>query len=148
MQNARLCTSCPGGFHDVSNETRKPDALTLPCIELWSSNDCNISVIIACMPALRPYLRLIHARYQSRFGITISSGPTSAPRGPQIVPRAHPDTLELYTVTRSVDWERELPADQANTSGEPGMSDDAANVISNNPGERQSKHTGSQVRLV
>ncbi|KAH7227216.1 uncharacterized protein BKA55DRAFT_584297 [Fusarium redolens] len=125
---------------DIDNGKMVP--LTL--LELWSSTDCNISVIIACMPALRPYLRLIHARY----GRTISSGPTSSPRGPRIVPRAHLDTLELYTVTRGVDWERELPADQANTSGEPGMSDDATNVISNNPGERQGKHTGSQVRLV
>ncbi|KAI3584168.1 hypothetical protein IWW34DRAFT_828242 [Fusarium oxysporum f. sp. albedinis] len=129
---------------EASTDIDSGKMVPLTLLELWSSTDCNISVIIACMPALRPYLRLIHARY----GRTISSGPTSSPRGPRIVPRAHLDTLELYTVTRGVDWESELPADQANTSGEPGMSDDATNVISNNPGERQGKHTGSQVRLV
>lgn len=85
--------------------------------ELWSSMDCNISVIIASMLALRPYLRLMREHRQSRHRIAIPSPRMTSLQGPSIVAGANLDRVVFELGTNCSDWEREAPVVQANTSG-------------------------------
>ncbi|KAH6985159.1 hypothetical protein EDB80DRAFT_624701 [Ilyonectria destructans] len=102
---------------EITTDIDEKKVIPLTLLELWSNIDCNISVIIACMPALRPYLRLIHANRQSRSGMPISSGRTTSPHSPGIVAGPSSDTLESELVTYPSTWECEAPVIQSNAPG-------------------------------
>ncbi|KAH8889998.1 hypothetical protein GQ53DRAFT_868376 [Thozetella sp. PMI_491] len=50
----------------VEDDSIVPPSLTQ--IELWSAIDCNIGVIVATLPSLRPYLRMVYQGSSARSG--------------------------------------------------------------------------------
>ncbi|KAH6985263.1 hypothetical protein EDB80DRAFT_591071 [Ilyonectria destructans] len=83
---------------EISTDLNAKRVIPLTLLELWSGIDCNIGVIVACMPALRPYIRMIHP---VRHRMPITRGRAARPQSLGAVERVNSNSIGLDLIDGS-----------------------------------------------
>ncbi|KAH7007200.1 hypothetical protein EDB80DRAFT_577401 [Ilyonectria destructans] len=96
---------------EISTDISAKRVIPLTLLELWSGIDCNIGVIVACMPALRPYIRMIHAARPLSHRMPITRSRATRTQSLGVVARVNSNSIGSELVDGYV-WEDVAPVVQ------------------------------------